>query len=190
MTPHLPGRTAAILLAAAVAAARAAAAPPVAPVPEPLVEAAVADPAVGRVAFTSEAGAGNAVSTAGAVPLDRPGRESRPGPRPLPDWRLLAALGGAFAVLAGHRLLASRRVPSLPPDVFEVLGTASLGGQQSVRIVRFGPRTLLLGVSSAGWQTLAELADPQSTEAIVAACRSGPAVGPERRSPRRREARA
>ncbi|MFM8803678.1 MAG: flagellar biosynthetic protein FliO, partial [Planctomycetia bacterium] len=59
----------------------------------------------------------------------------------------------------------------LPPDVFDVLGSAPLGGGHAVRIVRFGPKTLLVGVSSAGCQTLADLSDPQATACIAAACR-------------------
>ncbi|MCE9630363.1 MAG: flagellar biosynthetic protein FliO [Planctomycetia bacterium] len=104
--------------------------------------------------------------------------------RPLPDWKLLAAMGAAFAAIAGYRLLSTRRTVTLPPDVFEVLGEAPLGGQQSVRVVRFGPRTLLVGVSSAGCQTLAELTDPQATDCIVAACR-----GTRLRTPTRASAR-
>ena len=115
----------------------------------------------------------------GPVPLLRDGApeaEPQPIPRvPVPaglgDWRLVAALGATFAVLVGVRMVASRRVPAPPPDVFEVLGTASLGGQHAVRIVRFGPKTLLVGVSSAGATTLSEIGDPQATACIAAACR-------------------
>ena len=120
--------------------------------------------------------------------LERAAEDARPGPvslgpaagtaaspprstRPLPDWKLLAAMGAAFAALAGYRLFSTRRGATLPADVFEVLGEAPLGGQQSVRVVRFGPRTLLVGVSAAGCQTLAELTDPQATDRIAAACR-------------------
>jgi flagellar biosynthetic protein FliP len=87
------------------------------------------------------------------------------------EWRLLAALGGAFAVLAAFRFFSQRRPATLPPDVFEVLGSAPLAGAQAVRIVRFGPKTLLVGVSSAGATTLAEITDPQATALITAACR-------------------
>ena len=87
------------------------------------------------------------------------------------EWRLLAALGGAFAVLAAFRFFSQRRPVTLPPDVFEVLGSAPLAGTQSVRIVRFGPKTLLVGVSAAGATTLAEITDPQATASITAACR-------------------
>lgn len=93
--------------------------------------------------------------------------------RPLPDWRLLAALAAAFAAVGGYRLMAGRAKATLPTDVFEALGEASLGTAHSVRVVRFGPRTLLVSVSSSGCQTLAELTDPQATDCIVAACRGG-----------------
>jgi len=87
------------------------------------------------------------------------------------DWRLLAAIAAAFVVVAAATAFTRRRASVLPPDVFEVLGEGSLGGQHAVRIVRFGPKTLLVGVSAAGCQTLAELTDPQATACIAAACR-------------------
>jgi hypothetical protein len=89
----------------------------------------------------------------------------------LSDWKLLAVIGAAFAVVAAATAFNKRRATVLPPDVFEVLGEGSLGGQHAVRIVRFGPKTLLVGVSAAGCQTLAELTDPQATACIAAACR-------------------
>jgi flagellar biogenesis protein FliO len=89
----------------------------------------------------------------------------------LSDWKLLGAIAAAFAVVAAATAFNRRRTASLPPDVFEVLGEGSLGGQHAVRIVRFGPKTLLVGVSTAGCQTLAELTDPQATACIAAACR-------------------
>jgi len=94
------------------------------------------------------------------------------------NWTLLLAIAAAFLVLAAFRLKPLRAARSLPPDVFEVLGEGSLGGQHAVRVVRFGPRTLLVAISSAGSQTLAELTDPGATERIVAACNAGrPARG-------------
>jgi len=97
--------------------------------------------------------------------------EGTAGRRP-PDWRLLAVIATTFAALAAAAAAVRRRGPAPPPpDVFEVLSTASLGGQHSVRIVRFGPKTLLVAVSATGCHTLAELADPQATAGIAAACR-------------------
>lgn len=138
--------------------------PPMPPVPED----ARVDPAVQPAAF----------EIATPLPLDgSPGASAgAPAGRlkssgPLGNWTVLAAIASAFVVLAGFRFwqkrAGSRDVPS---DVFDVLGEASLGGQHAVRVVRFGPRTLLLGISNAGCQTLATLDDPQVTERIVKAC--------------------
>jgi len=171
-------RVVALVTVALLAAGHASADAPVAPSPDPLVVDGGVEPA----ALTTAA-----PSSALPLPLDGPSSAAPrvAPPRPLPDWRVLVALGGAFAALAGYRLFAARRVAALPHDVFEVLG-----GQQSVRIVRFGPRTLLLGVSASGCQTLAELADPQATDAIVAACRGVRVAAGADRRPGRRETRA
>lgn len=123
-----------------------------------------------------------AIDSARPLPLpltDAPPSAEAPSGRrgpagPLGDWTVLVAIGAAFALLAAFRFQQSRRRSrDLPPDVFDVLGEASLGGQHAVRVVRFGPRTLLVSVSSAGCQTLATLDDPQATDRIVTACRGG-----------------
>ena len=138
--------------------------PPIAPSPDQVVAPAT---------HTVEAGPPTA-SRLGPVPLPtgNAGRNAAPAARPATDFRLLAAIGAAFAVLAGFRFFSTdRRRAALPTDVFEVLGEAPLAGQHAARIVRFGPKTLLVAVSSSGCQTLAEIADPQSTDRIAAACR-------------------
>jgi hypothetical protein len=161
-----------VLVALLVTAAQPAAGePPVAPGPESVAIA----PEILPASLAQEASPPVHGPRSGAVPLgatEQPASASPSAvPRPLPDWRLLAALGAAFAAVAAYRFVAGRSGQTLPPDVFELLGEASLGGQQSVRVVRFGPRTLLVGVSSAGCQTLAEIADAQATDSIVSACR-------------------
>ena len=109
------------------------------------------------------------------VALDGPTAPSASAPRaaarPLVDWRLFAVLAAAFVAVVVLRASSRRREPSLPPDVFDVLGGAALTGQHAVKIVRFGPKTLLVSVSSSGCQTLSELTDPQATACIAAACR-------------------
>jgi len=109
-----------------------------------------------------------------ALPTDLPSNlpsEAAGRPGQLTDWKLLAAIAATLVVVAAATAFTKRRTTLLPPDVFEVLGEGSLGGQHAVRIVRFGPKTLLVGVSAAGCQTLAELSDPQATACIAAACR-------------------
>lgn len=94
-----------------------------------------------------------------------------PGPRPFADWRVFAAVGGCCVALLALRTVMQRQTVPVPPDVFEVLGSAPLAGRHAVRIVRFGPKTLLVGVSATGCTTLAEIGDPQATACIAAACR-------------------
>ncbi len=168
---------------------------PIAPAPELLIaDAAVAPASVVEAATAAGPAAARSLAPVPLSTEPQPSVGSRtPAFRPLPDWRLLVALGSAFAAVAVYRVVTARRSVGMPPDVFEVLGEASLGGQQSVRIVRFGPRTLLVGVSSAGCQTLAELTDPQATDRMVAACHGSRVAGVAdrgRRAARRGEARA
>jgi flagellar biosynthetic protein FliP len=87
------------------------------------------------------------------------------------DWRTALLLAVVTAGLVAVRRFAMPRTAMLPPDVFEVLGTSSLGGPHPVRVVRFGPKTLLVSVSSGGCQTLSEITDPEATECIARACR-------------------
>ena len=87
------------------------------------------------------------------------------------DWQawavVLLGIGGVF----GLRFFGRQRSQPLPKDVFELLGEATLGAGQPVRIIRFGPKTLLVTSGSGGPRTLAELDDPLATEWIAAACR-------------------
>lgn len=110
-----------------------------------------------------------------AVPLvEKPVAAARPvhaAPATPLDWRVIASLATLLVVFGGLRFMQRRRTSPLPPDVFEVLGEASLGGPHAVRIVRFGPKTLLVSVSSSGCQTLGEIADADATGCIAAACR-------------------
>ncbi|MFN5756897.1 MAG: flagellar biosynthetic protein FliO [Planctomycetia bacterium] len=105
------------------------------------------------------------------VPMETAAATGRPTAPALVDWKILGLLAAGFAAVVALRLFGKRREPTLPPDVFDVLGTASLGGPHSVRIVRFGPKTLLVSVSASGCQTLCELSDPQATACIAAACK-------------------
>jgi hypothetical protein len=111
-----------------------------------------------------------------------PATKGRPTPSgPIGNWSVLAAIASAFVVLAAFRFWQSRRtVRELPGDVFEILGEAPLGNQHAVRVVRFGPRTLLVGLSAAGCQTLATIDDPQATERIVGACMGSRGPRPSR----------
>ena len=87
------------------------------------------------------------------------------------DWQAWAVVLLAVVGIFGLRFFGRQRSQPLPKDVFELLGEATLGGGLPVRIVRFGPKTLLVTSGSGGPRTLAELDDPLATEWIAAACR-------------------
>jgi hypothetical protein len=137
-------------------------------------EVSQVDPAVQPAGFTAAASPHG--GSLGPVPLAASpvAGSTVSSPRPVADWSVLAAIGGAFAVLVIFRLRSARRDGGLPSEVFTVLGAGSLSGQHGVRVVRFGPRTLLVGISAAGSHTLAEIEDPAVTERIVAACLARP----------------
>jgi flagellar biosynthetic protein FliP len=109
-----------------------------------------------------------------AVPLEVAPAAAKDWPRkpaPVFDWRLGMLLVAVAGGLIAMRRFATPRVATLPPDVFEVLGTSSLGGPHPVRVVRFGPKTLLVSVSSGGCHTLSEITDVEATDCIARACR-------------------
>jgi len=183
-------RAAALLLALLFSTAGAAPAADPEPTPQiaPLPEAILQEEAVARPAHDANApatlspasaldGRGHAPQVLSALPLDRgtgtstAGNAAASGGRAFGDWKLLATIVAAFAVLVAASRFGRRRTAPLPPDVFEVLGEAPLAGPHAIRIVRFGPKTLLIGVSAGGCHTLAELSDPQATSCIAAACR-------------------
>lgn len=122
---------------------------------------------------------GPAVLDVPQIPLSfaEPAEATAPEARPLPaagfafDWQAWAVVGVAVVALLGLRLFSRRAVTVVPADVFELLGETTLGNGQPVRIVRFGPKTLLIGSGSSGPITLSELDDPLATEWIAAACR-------------------
>ena len=83
---------------------------------------------------------------------------------------LAVVLGLFFAVVwvlrpAPH---ASRR---LPAEVIEVLGQTTLGHRQQAQLVRLGRTLLLIGVSPAGAETLAEVTDASEVDRLAALCR-------------------
>lgn len=168
------GRGGLAVVGLAVAAGVSVADEPIPPLP-PLPAQAAADAEVRPAAF--EPGPASRIDR--PLPLtgqDAESSDDQAGASAIPqagNWTLLSAIAAAFVVLAAFRLRPLRAARSLPADVFEVLGEGSFGGQHAVRVVRFGPRTLLVAVSSAGSQTLAELTDPEATQRIVAACTAG-----------------
>jgi flagellar biogenesis protein FliO len=83
----------------------------------------------------------------------------------------LAVVLGLFFVVVW---LAKRSSPKgaalLPAEVLEVLGRASLTPRQQMHVVRFGNKLLLVSLSPAGAEPLAEIDDPAEVERVLAIC--------------------
>lgn len=99
--------------------------------------------------------------------------------------------GGVFVVvgvLAAGAILV-RAFPRqgdrhLPDSVFAVLGEAPLAGPCNVRVVRFGPKTILLGLNGSACTALAEIDDAAVTAGIVADCAGAARPSPQAGRPR------
>jgi flagellar biogenesis protein FliO len=59
---------------------------------------------------------------------------------------------------------------SLPKNVVEVLGNAPMMGRQSLQVIRFGNKILLVAVSPAGYDTLTEITDPLEVDRLAGMC--------------------
>lgn len=99
-------------------------------------------------------------------------------------YEVTAAVTMAAAVLALVALswFGKKQPAAVPRDVFEVLGSGQLDRGQRVAVVRFGPKTLLVSVGSAGCSTLSEIDDPKATDTIAHACRHVGVAGRVRKS--------
>jgi flagellar biogenesis protein FliO len=69
----------------------------------------------------------------------------------------------------------------LPEGVVATLGRQSVGGGQSVQLIRIGSRILVVTPTAQGLRTLSEIADPQEVERLVSLClqpqRGMPGIG-------------
>ncbi|NIO46238.1 MAG: hypothetical protein GTN77_05455 [Planctomycetales bacterium] len=90
---------------------------------------------------------------------------------------LVTMLGSLSFVLALFFAIAwfmKRQLPAggwaLPGDVLQVLGRAALTPRQNVHLVRLGNRLLLIAVSPAGAETLAEVTDADEIERLTSLC--------------------
>ncbi len=58
----------------------------------------------------------------------------------------------------------------LPGEVVESLGRAPLGTRQQMHVIRFGSKLLLVSLTPAGAETLAEIADPAEVDRLAGLC--------------------
>ena len=110
------------------------------------------------------------------LPADESGDGARIPTSPLTprvDLRVTAFVAAMFAAVLFLKWGVRRVARPLPREVFAVLGEAPLGGQHSARIVRFGPKTILIAVSGAACTPLSEIDDALITEQLAAVCGRG-----------------
>jgi flagellar biogenesis protein FliO len=97
------------------------------------------------------------------------------GKKPTGNW--WTTMGSLLAVVALIYLTAKvlkkglpASQPSLPAEVVEVLGRKSLDHRNSLHLVRFGSKILILGSSQAGLTSLSEISDPGEVEHLTGLC--------------------
>ncbi|NLS97393.1 MAG: flagellar biosynthetic protein FliO [Planctomycetaceae bacterium] len=85
----------------------------------------------------------------------------------------LAVVLGLFFVTAWlMRRSGSGGPATLPSDVFEVLGRASLNPRQQVHLVRCGAKLLLVSLTPDSAETLTEIDDPDEVTRLAGLCRA------------------
>lgn len=78
----------------------------------------------------------------------------------------------AAGVIIRQFLKSGGPLSNSAPSVVEVLSRQSLGPQQQMSVVRFGQRILLVGTTSTGMTTLAEVEDPDEVQSLLAELQS------------------
>jgi flagellar biosynthetic protein FliO len=104
---------------------------------------------------------------ASAKPIPKPG-----------TLNSLVTVGASLVVVLGLFLIVAwllrkaspAAAASLPKEVFEILGRAPLASRQQVHLVRCGRKLLLLSVTQAGIDTLAEIDDPAEVDRLAGLC--------------------
>lgn len=84
----------------------------------------------------------------------------------------LSAVIGIFILVAwGSRKYLPKAAGPLPGEVIESLGWAPLAGKQQVQLLRLGKKLILVSLSPAGAEPLAEVTDEAEVERIATICR-------------------
>ena len=109
--------------------------------------------------------------------ISRPDEIAQEGPnvKDLPSWRnTVTALGVVVVVILMILPLVRRFSRStaayLHPDAIQILGRSSIDSRNLIYVVRCGPRVLILGATSGGLTTLAEIAEPDEIEEFTTLC--------------------
>ncbi len=126
--------------------------------------------------------AGRSQSSRQPIQLTRPGadKDSASGKRSNKKaitsvWTTFGALGFVIALILLAAKLFQRHVPNavmrIPTEAVEILGRRPVDQRQSIHLVRCGSRILVLGSSTNGLTTLAEVTDPVEVDYLAGLCR-------------------
>lgn len=86
----------------------------------------------------------------------------------------LTVVAGLLGVVTWFARRFQTSSPGLPKEVFQYLGTTSLSGRQTIHVMRFGDKMLLVAATPTGLQTLAELTTADDVQRLTAMCRTKP----------------
>lgn len=84
---------------------------------------------------------------------------------------LAVVVGLLLCVAWVSRRFAPPGAAPLPQQAIELLGRQSLGGKQTLQLLRVGNKLLLIALSPGGAQTLTEITDPVEVEHLAGLCR-------------------
>lgn len=84
---------------------------------------------------------------------------------------LALVLGIFFVAVWAMRRGQPASAALLPQEVLEVLGRASFPGRQQVHLIRLGAKLVLVSVTPAGMDTIAEVTDPLEVDRLAGLCR-------------------
>ena len=100
-------------------------------------------------------------------------RKSSPGSGS--PWKTLGALAFVLAlIIVGAKLWKKHGLgiaAGLPAEAIDVLGKRHLDSRQSIHLIRLGSRIIVLGSSTDGLRTLAEVTDPVEVDYLAGLCR-------------------
>lgn len=90
-------------------------------------------------------------------------------------WRTVGALMAVLALFLLGSKLWRKQIPmanfGLPTEAIEILGRKPIEARLSVYLIRCGERILVVGSSTDGMQTLAEVTDPVEVDHLAGICR-------------------
>jgi flagellar biogenesis protein FliO len=130
-------------------------------------------------------------TTSTVTPLRRSsGLPSADGDQSTTDKTSGSSAGAFLAVLVvllvfvlGLAKLFLKRSPysitGLPPDAVDVLGRRAVDPRNSVYIIKVGSRLILMGSSSGGLSSLAEITDPIEVASLTNVCAAAKQTGPD-----------